>query len=387
MKHPISRILSLSLLLITAIPSYAYNFERNGLCYHILSETDRTVEVTYKSQDSSQERYVSGSLEIPPKVTYKSKTYRVVAIGYFAFNCCRNLTSVSIPNSVITIDDYAFYACKELTSVSIPNSVITIGDQAFMSCYKLTSVSIPNSVTKIGYGPFAYCNLTSISVDPANPNYKSIDGVLYDKHVTKLVQFPGGKKAVSIPNSVTSIGSEAFAGCELTSVSIPNSVTSIEREAFAECGLTSVFIPNSVTSIGDGAFWSRINLKSIYCQATTPPTCDGSIVREDGLEVTKLYVPIGAKASYEAVDPWRNFWYIEEYDFSGIDDTIDDNDGLQVTVTDGIVSITGMTDNLQVAVYDMQGRTIHNSTENTISNLAPGIYIAKCGSKTIKFTI
>ena len=263
MKHPISRILSLSLLLITAIPSYAYNFERNGLCYHILSETDRTVEVTYKSQDSSQERYVSGSLEIPPKVTYKSKTYRVVAIGYFAFNCCRNLTSVSIPNSV----------------------------------------------------------------------------------------------------------------------------TSIEREAFAECGLTSVFIPNSVTSIGDGAFWSRINLKSIYCQATTPPTCDGSIVREDGLEVTKLYVPIGAKASYEAVDPWRNFWYIEEYDFSGIDDTIDDNDGLQVTVTDGIVSITGMTDNLQVAVYDMQGRTIHNSTENTISNLAPGIYIAKCGSKTIKFTI
>ncbi len=110
-------------------------------------------------------------------------------------------------------------------------SVTSIGNYAFEECSGLTSVTIPNSVTSIGSKAFNYCGLTS----------------------------------VTIPNSVTSIGSRAFYYCGLTSVTIPNSVTSIGSGAFSLCrGLTSVTIGNSVTSIGSQAFNGCNYLKTVY---------------------------------------------------------------------------------------------------------------------------
>ena len=94
-------------------------------------------------------------------------------------------------------------------------------------------------------------------MDALNSVYSSVDGVLFNKNQTTLIQCPGGKAgSYTIPNSVTSIGDCAFVDCtSLTSVTIPNSVTSIGDEAFSGCtSLTNVTIPNSVTSIGDEAF-------------------------------------------------------------------------------------------------------------------------------------
>ena len=182
----------------------------------------------------------------------------VTSIGYQAFSGCSGLTSIDIPNSVTSIGNYAFFECKALTSIDIPNSVTSIGKYAFSDCSGLTSVTIPNSVTSIGNHAFDGCSgLTEINVDENNTTYSSIDGVLFNKSQTELIQYPGGKQgAYTIPNSVTSIGESAFHGCSgLTSVTIPNSVTSIGSNAFWECiGLTSVTIPNSVTSIGNYAF-------------------------------------------------------------------------------------------------------------------------------------
>ena len=180
----------------------------------------------------------------------------VITIGDEAFLACSGLTSIDIPNSVTEIGEYAFSYCIGLTSITIGNSVAEIGEDAFSSCSGLTSILIPKSVTSIGYGAFRSCSgLTSLIVDGDNPTYDSRNScnAIIETASNKLI---AGCQNTTIPNTVTSIGDEAFTGCEgLTSIDIPNSVTTIGKSAFSRCpGLTSVTIGNSVTQIGNGAF-------------------------------------------------------------------------------------------------------------------------------------
>ena len=127
------RILFLSLCLMTAMLSFAHDFEvKNAdgktIYYNITSSTaPYTVAVTYQGTSYSEyKNEYTGSVTIPEKVTYNGKTYSVTSIGDYAFWYCSGLTSITIPNSVTSIGDYAFYYCSGLTSVTIPNSVTTI---------------------------------------------------------------------------------------------------------------------------------------------------------------------------------------------------------------------------------------------------------------------
>jgi hypothetical protein len=229
--------------------------------------------------------------------------YPVTSIGDDAFEDCPFLTSVTIPNSVTSIGYDAFYDCSTLTSVTIGNSVTSIGAGAFEACY-LTSVTIPDSVTSVGVGAFACYRLTNIAVGASNPDYSSVNGVLFDKARTSLIEFPGGLVgSYAISNNVTSIGDGAFYFCyRLTSVTIPNSVTNIGDGAFQYCfGLTSVTIGNSVTSIGDGAFYECYDLTSVAIPDSV--TSIGGYVFENCTSLTSVTIPdsvtsIGDEAFY-----------------------------------------------------------------------------------------
>lgn len=224
--------------MLMAVTSWAHDVEINGIYYNIIEKT-KEAHVTYKG--SSYKEYdgeYSGSVTIPASFEYNGATYAVTSIGECTFYNCYSLTSVTFPNSITNVGGAAFSRCSGLTSVYISSleswcnikfensfsNPLTYAHHLYINDTEIKDLVVPNSVTSIGSHAFAGCS---------------------------------GLTSVTIPNSVTSIGWNAFEGCSaLTSVTIPKSVTSIESSAFSGCSaLTSVTIPNSVTSIGWGTFY------------------------------------------------------------------------------------------------------------------------------------
>ena len=201
------------------------------------------------------DRSISGDIVIPDTI----EGYPVTAIGDEAFLNCYMVKSIEIPNSVKTIGRGAFSFCYELESIIIPDGVSAIDDFAFNSCEKLENISIPSSVKTIGKSAFVYCyNLSGFVVDENNEQYTNdAYGVLFNKDKTMLIQYPIGNKLseYTIPEGVINIVDWAFAASEIANVIIPDSVVTIGEQAFAYCkSLTSIKIPVGVETIGQNAF-------------------------------------------------------------------------------------------------------------------------------------
>ena len=326
MKHKI--LLSLVAVLLTALSAQAQSFQSGDLYYYITSGT--TVEVTYQKYWSSTNYQGLSTAIIPETVTYNGTTYSVTSIGDQAFAYCTSLTSITIPNSVTSIEENAFYYCSSLTSLTIPNSVTSIGSIAFSFCSSLTSVTIPTYVTSVGECAFSYCSsLTSIVVESSNTMYDSRENcnAIIETASNTLI---AGCQSTTIPNSVTSIGNEAFYGC---------------------FSLTSVTIPTSVTSIGEWAFSSCSSLADIYCYATTPPVCDDEYTFDGVSKQCNIHVPAGTIPDYQAAPGWRNFSnFLEISEETAISETEQQNKSSRKIIRDGQVLIlrNGVT-------YDMMG--------------------------------
>jgi hypothetical protein len=231
-----------------------------------IPSTTNGYPVTALGEGAFYENATLTSVSIPNSVT---------SIGGLAFYWCNGLTNIDIPNSVTNIGVQTFGLCSGLTSVTIPNSVTSIGTYCFAECTSLTNITIPYSLTSIGDAAFAYDpNLVTISVDPLNPVYTNIDGVLFDAAQSLLIAYPANKPGTSytVPNNVTRIGNFAFQYCYfLTNIIIPAGVTNIGGSAFAyDQSLAAITVDesNSFYSSGEGVLFDKGKTSLIQCPQT-----------------------------------------------------------------------------------------------------------------------
>ena len=243
--------------LVTSIPDRAFSG-----CTHLTSITVDPANVFYSSSAGLLYNKQHTSLLIVPNGIVGTLTIpgSVTSIDAFALLGCSRLTSIAVdPTNGFYSSVVGILFNKAQTTllivpnampgvIVIPNSVTGIDRGAISGCSEITGITIPETVSSIGGRRSSLrtndCSrLASIKVDPANAFYSSIDGILYSKDQTALLQVPNAfSGVVTIPTSVTAIGDFAFFCCSnVTSVTIPSAVTTIGVSAFIECtGLMSI---------------------------------------------------------------------------------------------------------------------------------------------------
>ena len=259
MKHHIIKSLA-ALLVATCLPAVAsaQNFMSGGIGYHVLSSEDHTVEVTVKESCSPYQ----GNINIPATVTYNGETYDVVALGEKAFSQA-SLSGIIIPSSVTQIK----YGCF-----------------LFANCP--STINVPASVTDIETLAFAALNLNAINVDENNPNFMSMDKMLFSKDTTTLVECLMTKSGVvTLPQCTRHLSANAFAYCQnITGVTLPEGLESIGYWAFVDNQhLNNVVIPSSVTHIAPGPFVNCPALNNLsIAEGNTHYYMDGMMIYSAG---------------------------------------------------------------------------------------------------------
>ncbi len=227
-----------------------------------------------------------GMLENLTSVTIAST---VTSVGAEAFRGCASLASVTLPSGLTQISRSTFNGCTSLTSFAIPNNVITVGNSAFDGCTSLTqlqigssvetinsdafagtgitTVTLPASLTEMQDGAFYRCtSLKEVLVASGNTAFRSVNGILFDYNMTKLICYPANKAGASytVPVGVTTIARYSFAGNRnLTSLIVSEGLTGIGYGAFSETGkLRTVKLPDSYTRVV-GTFFNCTSLTSV----------------------------------------------------------------------------------------------------------------------------
>ena len=259
-------------------------------------------------------------------------------------------------NNVLYVDNFLIQARYGLDDAyEVLNGTRVIADEAF-DYVDIVSVDIPGSVQNIGYLAFGNCgDLEVFNVDEKNSCYSSEDGVLFNADKTMLIQYPRAKPATtySVPESVNTIGDRAFYNCR---------------------NLESIIIGSGVTSIGADAFMDCYSLNEMLVKATTPPTIDPYSFHASGIET--IYVPAESLDAYKAAEVWNRFNLLPISDSAIGKMEMPEN----IRISDGFLYNP---EGLPICIYDMQGHKVYCGSNTTVS-LHNGIYILRCGERSLK---
>lgn len=326
----------------------------------------------------------------------------MTSIGDNAFMNCTGLTAINFPAGLDSIGGASFYGCTSITSLTFPTALKKIKDGAFSGCTGIIgAVTFPTALTSIGYGPYSGCSgITDFIVPETNQFFSTINGVLFNKNQTKIIQYPAGKTgAYTVPNSVINIGNSAFYYCTgITAITLSNMLTTIEIRAFTGCtGIANTLIlPATLTSIGGAAFGACTGIKTIYSLNPTPPTIGGNCfaATQDGtIVITDVFVPTDAAVTaYKANTTWIGIFpgtIIKKGAPSAVPTLTNSN--VKVYPTQSAIIVEGTTLGETVSVYNLVGvqlQTVQSKGDRLILAVRDnGIYLVKTTSKTVKVVL
>ena len=244
----------------------------------------------------------------------------VSSIGSASFHDCSSLKNISIGSGCVSIGESAFNGCKALQSISIPQSVTSISTNAFKGCYQLSTFIICEyegasnediglTLGSNGSSPlFSDCPLDSVYIG-RNISYKKSSNYGYSPFYRNT-----SLRSVVITDDETEISENEFYGCtNLKNVNIGNEVVSIGDWAFSGCLSLNYFdFGKKVSSIGKEAFSDCSSMTKIISHALTPPTLGAQALDDINKWDCTLFVPEGSLLAYQAVDQWKDFFFIED---------------------------------------------------------------------------
>ena len=407
-------------LSLGSLAADAQTFIHEGVVYKAAGNKLTAQRATVKPENGDAPGTYAGDIKIPSEISYNGKDYEVTSIAG-VFKDMPGLTSIEIADGVTTISRGCFQNDSALVSVKLPADLVTVNGDLFSGCVSLEEITFPGMTKEIASNQLRGClglkkivfeegetalevsssifgpdgvnslpNLTEVVLNrQIGEKYTALDdkpfrgskylttvtvggstksiptsyfesttalkNVTIAETVTSLgtnVFAGSGIEEITLPASITVIPSSTFSGCKsLSSITIPDGITSIGTQAFINCSeLSSIVLPESVANIESSAFRDCSKLNKVYCYAKVAPECTD----DPGFnyDTAVLYVSESSLDSYRSAKYWSNFATI--IDFNSTPTGIED---IRVDSTDGAVT-----------VYDLQGRKLKSITK-------PGFYI------------
>ena len=240
------------------------------------------------------------------------------------FEGCTALESIELPTTLTTINQDAFYGCTSLAEINLHEGITTINKRAFYNC-KLTTLTVPSTVTSVGENVFSGNPLKSVVWKPVNCSVYTGSYAPFNNSMSQLTDFTFGDQVetvpsylcngmskveeISLPATVTSVGTYAFAACtSLKKLEFPKGIKTLATSVLEGCSaLEEVIIPSTVTTINQDAFYNCSNLQAIHNYAIEPQTITERTVNNVNKQTCILYVPIDYIDLYKAKAVWCNF--------------------------------------------------------------------------------
>lgn len=351
-------------------------------------------------------------------------------IPEYMFAGCRSLKELILPSAVSYIGRHAFSGCTSLKSINLEN-INTIEEYAFSNC-NLSNIKFSDNLKYIGECAFWHSSLEEISL-PKSLNKLSAEVFSYCGELKKVVLEESSKPLIFDLGSLylNPRPFSPFRECpKLTSLEVYRNIEAhyetsdgddrIEsdpwRSIFVVDSITSLFISNNVdvwqlfgeyaknykslTHLGlgsyvnrlNGAYWPEkirlyncTNLQTITALTETPPECP-NCSKEQYMNL-KVRVPKGCLEMYQNAKGWKNFWDIEEVELSGVEDILDDSNGISVRNENGSLFILNKKADSVVRVFSIQGTLLKETREPEIHDLPNGMYIVNVEGQSFKILL